>query len=171
MATIDPRLIELVETQVATGADWLAFEIFDGIRSGRPEKHSDNRGGEKHRGFRSWKKDKSSVPEPRIGEAVMKPIEGDDQIEFAATYVINRITEAIEMTRMSLDNLNQISAKSSEKRSEGELGSQTSITLGFEDNESHLTQDQAAQLLHLLPELRTSLSEWSVRVRQKERES
>ena len=101
----------------------------------------------------------------------MKPIEGDDQIEFAASYVVVRITEAIEMTRKSLDNLNRISAKSSENPSEVDPGPQTAITLGLEDSELHFTRDQADQLRSLLPELRTSLSEWSVRVRQKERES
>jgi hypothetical protein len=101
----------------------------------------------------------------------MKPIEGDDQIEFAASYVVDRITEAIEMTRMSLDNLNRISAKSSESPSEVDPRPQTAITLGLQDSEFRFTQDQAEQLRGLLPELRTSLSEWSIRVRQKERES
>jgi hypothetical protein len=122
MATIDPRLIELIDTLVAAGADWLAFEIFDGIRSGKPGEESDNRDREMHRGLRSWKDDKSSAPGTRKGEAVMKPIEGDDQIEFAASYVVDRITEAIEMTRMSLDNLNRISAKSSEIQAKATLG-------------------------------------------------
>jgi hypothetical protein len=171
MATIDPRLIELVDTLVAAGADWLAFEILDGIRSGRPGEESDGRDREMHRGSRSWKNDKLSAPGPRIRETVMKPIEGDDQIEFAATYVVDRITEAIEMTGMSLDNLNLISARSSENPSEVDPGTQTGITLGLEDSEFRFTQDRAEQLRHLLPELRTSLSEWSVRVRQKERES
>jgi hypothetical protein len=171
MATIDPRLIELVDTLVAAGADWLAFEIFDGIRSGRPGEESDNRDREMHRGLRSWKDETSSAPGTRVGETVMKPIEGDDQIEFAARYVVDRITEAIEMTSVSLDNLNRISAKSSESASEVDLGSQTAITLGLEDSEFRFTQDQAEQSRRLLPELRTSLSEWSVRVRQKERES
>jgi hypothetical protein len=45
----------------------------------------------------------------------MKPIEGDDQIEFAASYVADRITEAIEMTksvtRQPESNLRQIFRK------------------------------------------------------------
>jgi hypothetical protein len=171
MATIDPRLLELVDTLVAAGADWLAFEIFDEIRSGKPGEESDNRDGEMHRGLRSWKDDKSSEPETRKGEALVKPIEGDDQIEFAASYVIDRISEAIEMTSMSLDNLNQISSKSSENPSEVDTGPQAAIILGLEDSEFRFTQDQAEQLRRLLPELRSSLSEWSIRVRQKDRES
>lgn len=171
MATIDPRLIELVDTLVAAGADWLAFEIFDEIRSGKPGEESDNRDPEMHGGLRSWKDDKSSAPGPRKGDAVMKPIEGDDQIEFAASYVVDRITEAIEMTRMSLDNLNRISTKSSENSSEVDPRPQTAITLGLEDSEFRFTRDQAEQLRRLLPELRTALSEWSIRVRQRERES
>lgn len=171
MATIDPRLVELLDTLVAAGADWLAFEILDGIRSGRPGEESDNRDGEMHPGLRSWKGDKSSEPETRKREAVPKPIEGDDQIEFAGSYVADRITEAIEMTSISLDNLNRISAKSSEQPSEVDPGRQVAITLGLEDSEFRFTQDQAKQLRRLLPELRSSLSEWSVRVRQKERES
>jgi hypothetical protein len=171
MATIDPRLIELVDTLVAAGADWLAFEIFDGIRSGNPGEESDNPDHEMRSSLRSWKDDKSSAPGARKGEAVMKPIEGDDQIEFAASYVVDRITEAIEMTRMSLDNLNRISAKSSENRSEVAPAPLVGITLGLEGSEFRFTRDQAEQLRGLLPELRTSLLEWSVRIRQKERES
>ena len=75
------------------------------------------------------------------------------------------------MTSMSLDNLNRISAKSSEGSAEVDPRSQTAITLGLEDSEFRFTQDQAEHLRRLLPELRTSLSEWSARVRQKERES
>jgi len=171
MATIDPRLIELVDTLVAAGADWLAFEILDGIRSGQPEEESDNRDRGMHRSLRSWKEDKSSEPETRKREAVAKPIEGDDQIEFAASYVLDRITSAIEMTSMSLDNLNRISANSSENPSEVDPRPQAAITLGLEDSNFRFTQDHAEQLRGLLPELRSSLSEWSLRVRQKERES
>jgi len=166
MATIDPRLIELVDTLVAAGADWLAFEIVDGVRSGKPRDESDNDDREMHRSLRSWKDDKS--PATRKREAVMKPIEGDDQIEFAASYVADRITDAIEMTRTSLENLNRISAKNAR---DIDLGPQTAITLGLENSEFRFTPDWAEPLRHLLPELRTSLSEWSVRVRQKERES
>src|SRR5262249_47905839 len=132
---------------------------------------SDNRDSEMHRGWRSWKDEKSSEPGTRKRDAPMKPIEGDDQIEFAASYVANRITEAMEMTEISLNNLNRISARSSEHPSEVDAGSQTSITLGLEDSEFRFTRDQAEQLRRLLPDLRTSLSEWSIRVRQKERES
>jgi hypothetical protein len=171
MATIDPRLIELVDTLVAAGADWLAFEILDGIRSGGPGEESDNRDREIHRSLRSWKDDKSAEPETRKGEAVAKPIEGDDQIEFAASYVVDRISEAIEMTSMSLDNLNRISANSSENPTDVDPGPQAAMILGLEDSDFHFTQDQAKQLRRLLPELRSSLSEWSVRVRQKDRES
>ena len=34
MATIDPRLLPLIETLVAVDADWLALEILDGLRLG-----------------------------------------------------------------------------------------------------------------------------------------
>ena len=35
MAILDPRLLPLLETLAASGADWLAFEIVDGVRRGR----------------------------------------------------------------------------------------------------------------------------------------
>lgn len=167
MATIDPRLIELIDTLVAAGADWLAFEILDGIRSGRPGEESDNDDVEMRDALRSWKEDKSAGPRTRKREAAMKAIEGDDQIEFAASYVADRITEAIEMTRMSLENLNRISAKNPDEVQ----AEQTAITLGVENSDFRFTKDQAEQLRHLLPELRTALSEWSVRVRRKAIES
>ena len=171
MATIDPRLIELIDTLVAAGADWLAFEILDEIRSGRPGREPDNRDREMHVRLRSLKDDKSPEPETRKGDAVMIPIEGDDQIEFAAAYVADRITEAIEMTEKSIDNLNRISTRSSENSGNVDPRQQTSVTLGLEDSEFRFTRDQSEQLRRLFPELRTSLSEWSVRVRRKERES
>jgi hypothetical protein len=171
MAVIDPRLIELIDTLAASGADWLAFEILDGIRSGVSVEGSDNRDPERHHELRSWKDDRSSEPKTRIRETVMKPIYGDDQIEFAAGYVVDRITEAIEMTTMSLENLNRISANSSDGTAEITPKSRVAITLGLEDSEFRFTGDQAEKLRSLLPELRTSLLEWSARVRQKERES
>jgi hypothetical protein len=171
MAVINPRLIELIDTLVASGADWLAFEILDGIRSGMPVDESDNRDPENHHELRSWKDDRSSKPRTRIRETAMKPIYGDDQIEFAAGYVVNRITEAIEMTTMSLENLNRISAESPDRAAEINPKSEVAITLGLEDSEFRFTGDQAEKLRRLLPELRTSLSEWSARVRQKERDS
>lgn len=167
MATIHPPLIELVDTLVAAGADWLAFEILDAIRSGKPGEESDSDNREVHRSLRAWKEEKSAAPGTRKRDAVVKPIEGDDQIEFAVSYVGDRIADAIEMTRISLENLNRISARNPD---EIQPGFETAITLGLENSEFRFARGQAEQLLRLLPELRIALSEWSIRVRRKERE-
>ena len=35
MAILEARLLPLIETLAEAGADWLAFEVVDGIRAGR----------------------------------------------------------------------------------------------------------------------------------------
>jgi hypothetical protein len=101
MAIIEPRLLPLIETLAQAGADWLAFEVLDGIRtSGMPEEHLETLAmihgavrSAKLENFRGEKRG-TTVPGsvPQAGTIV-----GNDQIRWAAEYVHKRLEDALLM--------------------------------------------------------------------------
>jgi hypothetical protein len=161
MAEIDSRIIELVETLAAAGADWLAFEIIDGIRFGRPLEGPEHRQRNMPRDVDAWEGESLSAREREFRETAMEPIRGDEQIKFAAAYVVERLNEVIEMTRLSLDNLDKLSAEPLVDLIETQQQPRVPLTLGIEDSDFHLTQVQAKRMLLLMPSLHTSLSDWA----------
>ena len=173
MATIDPRLLPLIETLIASGADWLAFEILDGIRSGRAAEDSEEEVREARGAVRSFRRNKTSPPEISVRETVVEALAGDEQINFAATYLIDRISQAIEMTRASLQQLNQIASRSAAESELADPGAEhaTSIHIRLEGSDIVSSQSQSDEALNRLPELRKALLEWSQSVRQGEHEA
>uniref|UniRef100_UPI004048CFBF hypothetical protein n=1 Tax=Yoonia sp. TaxID=2212373 RepID=UPI004048CFBF len=92
MAILDPRLLPLLETLAGAGADWLAFEIVDGVRRGREPWESE----EQLRAARE--KVRSQQPSDRLPADIpvlARPILGDDQIVWAANYVTDRLDGAL----------------------------------------------------------------------------
>jgi len=172
MATIDPRLLPLIETLMVSGADWLAFEILDGIRSGRPAEDSEEEAKKARLAVRSFRQRKAPPLESKVRETFVEPLVGDAQIEFAAAYVIDRTSQAIEMARLALQQLDQIALRSHGRS--GPLGGDFEhgghIQIRLEDNNLVLSQSQAEEAQGRLPELRRALSAWSHSVRQGERE-
>jgi len=168
MPTIDPRLLPLIETLVATGADWLAFEIVDGIRSGRPTEDSDEEVRAALRAVRSSKQYESAQPE----SMAVKPLIGDDQIEFAAAYVVDRLSHAIYMASLSIEQLDNIVFRSQTgsaptKRGDGDS---VRIDIRLEDSDMVLKRVQAQAAQDGLAQLTTALSDWSQAVRHGERQ-
>lgn len=92
MAVLDPRLLPLLETLADAGADWLAFEIMDGVSRGREPLESEERLREAREKVRAQQlsdrlsADISALPEPILG---------DDQIVWAVTYVTVRLDGAL----------------------------------------------------------------------------
>ena len=173
MATIDPRLLPLIETLVGSGADWLAFEILDGIRSGRPAEESAEEVSDGRSAVRSFRRHRG-VPPPELepGETFVEALEGDEQIQFAASYAIDRIAEAIEMARVSIRQLNQIVSRSEGRTEPVDIDSADDprIYIRLEDSDATFTEDQSREALKRLPELKEALLAWSRSVRQREHE-
>lgn len=170
-APIDPRLLPLIETLISSGADWLAFEILEGIRAGRPAEDSEEEIKAARLAVRSFRRHRASPPELKIRETVLEPIAGDEQINFAAQYLIERISAAIDMERASLQQLDQVVAWS--KRSleaPADSGRDSSVTIRLEDSDIVSNQNQAEEALKRLPDLRKALFEWAQSVRKGSRE-
>lgn len=92
MATLDPRLLPLLETLAGAGADWLAFEIVDGVRRGRESLEPEELLRAARDRVRSRQhSDRLETDIPVLAE----PILGDDQIVWAANYLANRLDGAL----------------------------------------------------------------------------
>lgn len=107
MATLDPRLFELFETLVESGADWLVFELMEGIKAGIvAEETTDD--------LASARIIASQAPELRRPvERVelnpeSQPLEGNDQIVWAARYVGDRLKDVLAMMDASADRLSML---------------------------------------------------------------
>jgi hypothetical protein len=167
MAILDPRLLALIETLAAEGADWLAFELIEGIQRGRESEEPEDalvsarvraRFGEQGR------------REPIVSVRPAMPILGDDQIVWAATYVSQRLDSALNDLAGASDALNAIAAAPSSQREREEeqhlQGPPAPINIVINDEEvltaSHGEIETARDAIE---ELRSALDNWSFQVR------
>lgn len=131
MATLDPRLFQLFETLVKSKADWLVFELIEGIEAGIVvEEAADDLAT-----ARIQARHERDLPRTRERIAVSpesRPIEGDDQVVWAALYVGNRLKDVLAMMDASAERLNMLVDPS------GHIGikaRQTSVTVGLREDD------------------------------------
>src|ERR1700688_4088418 len=110
MAILDARLVPLIETLTATGADWLAFEIIDGLRLGRVKEETLDTLQNTRETLRAAKRQKRHLEQRAILPPPAMPILGDEQIEWAAEYVTNRMVDVTIMLQAALDQLEAVLA-------------------------------------------------------------
>src|SRR5579871_4705022 len=115
MATIDPRLVPLIETLIVADADWLALEILDGLRLGIVAEEIPEHLLATQLAVREAKRQERRSEGRAVPPPVAKPILGDDQVDWAAKYVVDRLSDAVSMLRASLDQLNQIARSTGER--------------------------------------------------------
>lgn len=104
MSRLDPRLAPLITTLSEAGADWLAFELMDGIRRGREREETEEMLAftrDQVRQGENVKRGKEFIAEGASAE----PIPMDDQIEWAALFVADRLDAALADMSAALDNL------------------------------------------------------------------
>lgn len=95
MTVLDTRLLPLLETLVGAAADWLAFEIVDGVRRGREPLEPEELLRAAREKVRSRRlSDRLSAEIPVLSE----PILGDDQIVWAAIRL--RVQDYTPFTQM-----------------------------------------------------------------------
>ena len=108
MATIDSRLLPLIEASAAVDADWLAFEILEGVQRGRvaEETHDDLLLTQQK--VREARRKNSTERQRPPSPATAQPILGDDRIDWVISYVNERIREIGSMGGAALEELNAI---------------------------------------------------------------
>lgn len=172
MAILDPRLLELIETLVAARLDWLAFELIEGVRAGRPPEESEEALAVARESIRGNAQPKSRG-EPQAISKEAKPIPPDEQIEWAAAYVEERLDEAIKQLQTSIDSLDFVVEGTIERPDKAGAVAQPTgasepravvVMLGLEgDRES--SRDDVVGARESFPNLRTALTEWTAQLR------
>jgi hypothetical protein len=167
MAILDPRLLPLIETLTAEGADWLAFELIDGIKLGRESEESEGALAGAREQVRLGEQGRRE-PIPPVRPAI--PILGDDQIVWAATYVTERLDSALTDLAAASEALNAIAAAPSSRRGRDEeqhlQGPPAPIRIEIDDEEiSTASRGDIEAGRDAMEELKSSLNNWSSQVR------
>lgn len=131
MATLDPRLLQLFETLVASNADWLVFELIEGIEAGIVlEETTDDLAS-----ARILARQERESPRSMQRIAVSpesQPLEGDEQVVWAARYVGSRLKETLAMMNASVERLNMLVDRQGDI---GIKGRRATVTLGLRDED------------------------------------
>lgn len=171
MAAIDRRLLPLIEALAAVDADWLAFEILEGVQRGRvaEETHDDLLlTQQKVRAARRKKSTERQRPH-RVSPAAAQPITGDDQIDWVVSYVNERIQDVVSMGDATLEELNAILFTSVPPQVRLTLPPPTdgvTLVLQTDDEQERIVRrDDVARARAGLPRLRSELLTWAESIR------
>jgi hypothetical protein len=108
MAILDTRLLPLIEALADSGADWLAFEILEGVRLGRVPEETHAELESTRSAVRLGKRQMRLSEQRAVPPPAPVPILGDEQIQWAAEYLEKRISDAVLMLQETLDQLERI---------------------------------------------------------------
>lgn len=172
MAVLNPRLLELIETLVAARLDWLAFELIEGVQAGHPPDEPEEALAAARKSIRSGTQPKAHG-EPYAISMEATPIPPDEQIEWAAAYVEERLGEALEQLQASIDTLDFLVEGTTGQP--GEAGAlarpkdaskpRAVVVLLDLENDRKSGSDNVAGARENLPALRTALTEWAAQSR------
>lgn len=169
MAVLDPRLLPLLETLAVSGADWLVFEIVDGVRRGREPEEPEELLQAARENVRLRQPERGlSLEIPKRGE----PILGDDQIAWAADYVLTRLQGALADLDAGCAMIETI-ADDATRRSEMDGSSPTKtediipVTVVVQGNDSPIERRSIAAAETGIPALRDALAAWSLQARSR----
>jgi len=162
MATINPRLLALVETLINGGADWLAVELIDTINSGRWPEESE----EVLVATRSQVRE--AIVQERSRELERKPVEPvpiplDAQMAWAAEFVADRIDAALNNLSGAFANLDAILGETSADTTlkDGAAGP-LAVRVGTGDAIAELRLGDIEQARAGMLQLRFALRRWSL---------
>ena len=131
LATVDPRLLQLFETLIASGADWLVFELIGGIEAGIVvEETADDLASARIRA-RQERESQRSVARIAVSPE-SRPLGSEDQVVWAARYVGRRLKEVLAMMDSSAERLNMLVDRSGDIDMKGR---RSSVTLGLRDDD------------------------------------
>ena len=161
MATINPRLLPLIETLIVAGADWLAIELVETLSQGRwPEESEDTLAATRAQ-VRLGRVQK------RAGEPVHKEITGRDippeeQVRWAAAFVGDRIDAALGDLAVSLSNLDAIIGEAPNDTAVAKRERRpTSIRLGGADSSAAVAPADVESARSGMQALRAALTRWA----------
>jgi len=163
MARLDSRLLPLIETLAAADADWLAFEILDGLQQGRVAEETHDDLHSTQIAVRKAERATRRSEEPALPPPAAEPIVADEQIEWAADYIAKRMSDAVLMVGATLDQLDEVTS-GAQPLDRGPLasGAKEGVTLILQTQDERLSvrKGEAANARAALPKLREALLAW-----------
>lgn len=165
MATIDPRIAPLVETLIASGADFIALEILIAIQRGMVDEDSEDELREAREAVGHFRQGNQPAGFKPAGEAKVRHLNGEEQIEFATQYVIERLTRELGMADASIENLNRI-ANGADDSSPKAVSNSSAVRLRWIDVDAQIDRKQIENARAHLITLREALSAWSTSARE-----
>jgi hypothetical protein len=167
MATLDTRLLPLIEALVVADADWIAFEVIEGVRLGRfPEETSDALERTRH-AVRTAERPKRHFEDRDFLTPGPMPIVGDEQIEWAANYVETRMSDVVLMLQSALSGMDTIVSATPHDRSAGHVNADEGVTLVLQTDDTAFTVNRGnvANALLMVSRLREALKRWAASTR------
>ena len=162
MATINPRLIPLIETLISAGADWLAIELIEALSYGLwPEESEEVLA-------LTRAKVRNGVEEKREEETVHEvaassEIPLDKQVSWAATFLLDRLNSAIADLGSGLANLDAL--MQNERPAGAKVDLQKirpfAIHYGEGDDAVHVTASDIEKASFNMAGLKTALERWA----------
>lgn len=168
MANLDRRLIPFIEMLTELGLDWLAFELIDGVRRGREPAVSPEVLKLAREHVRTGK---SEVTEYDGSIAVESdPLVGDEQLDWVARYVDERIYATLTEMAIALDNIDRIVDSTREDQATiaplPDTMPQAAIVLLDGDEQMKVGRHQIEEAQTQIPILREALAKWLASTRQ-----
>ena len=157
MAKLDPRLLPVVEILTELGMDWLVQELIEAIRRGDEPPEDEH-------ALALARKQVGQAPPDEItlhtsADSETPPFLSDDQLQWAAKYVFDRLSATLAEMFYSLDALNQI-VEDAEGKQPTTSRTEPVLVLFDGDEERTVRRAQVAIAQDRLPELRTALDAW-----------
>ena len=169
MAILDPRLLPFIEVLAELGMDWLAFELVDGVRRGKEPVEDEaalRRARDRTRRASDAGEDIERFGSPG-GAAI--PILGDNQLEWAARYVDERLRAALDQIAHSLDALDEIVAGLDARPSDAPVAT-TKLVLRGDDSADTVGRAELDGARARLSALRRALDAWVLHERSDPRQ-
>lgn len=105
---IDQRIYPLLQTLSAADLDWLAREIVDGLTAGHVATADPDRMNSARELARRQFQYVGSIETGQSVEAADKPFTPDEQLDYAATYTVVRLTDVIATMEASVVSLGRL---------------------------------------------------------------
>ncbi|PIB92737.1 hypothetical protein [Caulobacter sp. FWC2] len=162
MLGLDPRLLDLIETLSASGLDWLAFELIEGIRRGEQPLESEENLDVARTVVRSGQEGASW--ESGAAETPVKATALEDQIKWAADYVVMRLDDALGQLDASIGNLEDVCRHGRERlKSFSDVQHVGPMTVVIDDEVARKTDREAVHTARLaLADLRQAIAIWRI---------
>lgn len=165
---LEPRLYPLLETLTRAGLDWLAQEIVSGALAGRVKEEAPETLHAARRIVFRRSQESASLVQVKSFEERAEAFSGEEQIDWAAQHVAQRLEQVLEMFRHSIDRLDELTQRQRPGERLQHRGVKTVLVLNDGEAVETIDRAQVTAAIEGLGELRDALGAWAAEARRGE---